>query len=332
MVKTRGLAAGALLACALTAAILAANSARGDVISFDDVVVGPSGFLHDRRHRLDHIARDDARIDEVFPIKHQCSEVPVLIHAQRRTAERMVESCSALKWADDRFHALMQTNPEDAVASVNVYGHLTTTMEMFVLDRDDPEYENYLQEFWNENRAGVYFSGISLVGQSESMGREREDARNFFLSVEVHEYVHHLQSSGFVSAQLREFLPIWTEGFATYIQYEYEISVFRPGWYGPLGSYDYLGWEYLEEALVRPSVRPNGLLPLTAFVDRQAITDELSGYTPREILYFWGAWFFRFLVDVHPQELVRLKEVPEGGKKGRTRPHGSSERRLVRLG
>ena len=304
----------------LAVIILAANTARADVTSLDDVV-GPGGHLHNRRHQLDHIARDDVRIDEVFPIKHQCSEVPVLIHAQRRTVERMVESCNALKWADDRFHALMQTNPGDAIASVNFYGRLTTEMEMFVLDRDDPKYEDYLQEFWNENRAGVYFDGVTLVGQSERMERERQDARIFFLSVEVHEYVHHLQFSGFVSAQLREFLPVWTEGFATYIQYEYEISVFRPGWYGPLDSFDHLGWEYIEVALVRPSVRRNDLPPLTAFLDLQDIRAELSGYTPTQIIYYWGAWFFRFLVEVHPTELVGLKEVLEGGKDADTRIH-----------
>ena len=232
----------------------------------------------------------------------------------------MVESCNALKWADDRFHALMQTNPSDAIASVNFYGRLTTEMEMFVLDLDDPKYEDYLQEFWNENRAGVYFDGITLVGHSERMEREREDARIFFLSVEVHEYVHHLQFSGFVSAKLKELLPVWTEGFATYIQYEYEISVFRPGWYGPLGSY-HLGWEYIEVALVRPSVRLNDLPSLTAFLDWQDITAALSGYTPTEIIYYWGAWFFRFLVEVHPTELMGLKEVLEGGKEADARIH-----------
>ena len=310
MLKARA-AAFALLALA----ILAANSARGDVISFDGVVVGPSSFLHDRRHRLDHIARDDARIDEVFPIKHQCSEVPVLIHAQRRTVERMVESCSALKWAEDRFHALMQTNPEDAVASVNVYGHLTTAMEMFVLDLDDPEYKNYLQEFWNEKRAGVYLDGVALVGDRDGLGeREREHYRMSFLSVEVHEYVHHLQLTVLSVLNFESFLAIWLEGFATYIQYEYELSVFRPGWYGPLGSYDHLGWEYIEEVVVRPSVRLSGLPQLTAFLDWQDIQAELAGYTLTHIIYHWGAWFFRFLVDVHPAELVRLKEVLEGGR------------------
>ena len=143
---------------------------------------------------------------------------------------------------------------------------------------------------------------------------------DFFLSVEVHEYVHHLQFSGFVSAKLKELLPVWTEGFATYIQYEYEISVFRPGWYGPLGSY-HLGWEYIEVALVRPSVRLNDLPSLTAFLDWQDITAALSGYTPAEIIYYWGAWFFRFLVEVHPTELVGLKEVLEGGGEADARIH-----------
>ena len=110
MVKTHGSALSALLGwgavgrlkswavgfALLAVAILAASTARGDVISFDDVV-GPGGHLHNRRHQSNHIARDDVRIDEVFPIKHQCSEVPVLIHAQRRTMERMVDSCRALK-------------------------------------------------------------------------------------------------------------------------------------------------------------------------------------------------------------------------------------------
>ena len=297
----------------LAVAILAANTARGDLISFGDIV-WPGGFPH-RQHQQDHIARDDARIDEVFPIKHQCSEVPVLIHAQRRTVERMVESCNALKWADDRFHALMQTNPGDAVARANVYGHLTTAMEMFVLDLDDPEHENYLQEFWSTDRAGVYLDGVSLVGQREGMGeRERENNHILFLSVEVHEYVHHLQLTVLPVLNFESFLAIWLEGFASYIQNEYELAVFRPGWYGPLGSFDHLEWEYIEEALVRRSVRLNGLPPLTAFLDWQDIRAELSGYTPTQIIYYWGAWLFRFLVEVHPQELVRLKEVLEGGR------------------
>ena len=292
----------------LAVAILAANTARGDVISFDDVV-GHSRFFHDRRHQLDHIARDDVRIDEVFPVKHQCSEVPVLIHAQRRTVERMVESCSALKWADDRFHALMQTNPGDAVARVNVYGHLTTAMEMFVLDLDDPEYENYLQEFWNEDRAGVYLEGVALVGQREGMGEsEREYFRNFFLSVEVHEYIHHLQYTfGWLGAPL----PIWLEGGATFMQFEYVRSALRNDWYSLATAFDVDGWEVVEERVIPRGLR-NGLPELTAFFEPYSEwKDLLEEFTLAEVVYYWGAWIIRFLVERRSQDLSDLKETYE---------------------
>ena len=110
-------------AVALLALTLMAMPAVGDVIWPDIDVIGRNDFFDYRHHRpTDYIYRDDSRIDEVFPIKHRCSEVRVLIHAQRRTVERMIESCKALKWADDRFHALMQTNPGDALAEPKVYG------------------------------------------------------------------------------------------------------------------------------------------------------------------------------------------------------------------
>ena len=101
----------AAITALLALATLTAMPALGDVLVRTNVIgLDDSGV------------RDDARLNEVFTIKHQCSEVPVLIHAQRRTTERMIESCQALKWADDRFHELMQTNPAAKLIKDNWYG------------------------------------------------------------------------------------------------------------------------------------------------------------------------------------------------------------------
>ena len=253
-------------AVALLALILMAMPAVGDVIWPDIDVIGRNDFFDYRHHRpTDYIYRDDTRIDEVFPIKHRCSEVRVLIHAQRRTMERMIESCKALKWADDRFHALMQTSPGDALAKSNVYGTVTTLMEMFVLDRGDPEFVNYLMEFWNSDRSGFYIGGVAVVSEREEdteMPRWRY-LRGHHLSIEVHEYVHHLQFDfGWLGAPL----PIWDEGGATFIQFEYVRSVLRNDWYATGWDFSVDGWEVVEERVVPRGLR-NGLPQLTTFFD-----------------------------------------------------------------
>ena len=293
-------------AIALLAFTLMAMPAAGDVRP-QSGVVWPDDFLDNRGRPLDHLDRDDSRINEVFPVKHRCSEVLVLIHAQRRTEERMIESCNALKWAADRFHALMQTNPSDAVAEVNVYGHLTTVMEMFVLDRNDPEYRNYLTEFWDLGDidfAGIYLGGIAVVA-------EREDGLTI-LPTEVHEYVHNLQYD-FVSGWLGARLPIWIEGAATFIQLEYIHTVLRNDWYGPPWAFDIGGWEAVEEMVV-PRAQRHGLPQLTAFLDEHGDQwqDLLDEYAQWEIEYNWGAWVIRFLDERHSAALSSLREMFEG--------------------
>lgn len=287
----------------VTVATLMAMPAAGDARTDSDVW-WPNNVLDNRHHPLEHLDRDDFRINEVFPVKHRCTEVPVLIHAQRRTVERMIESCDALKWTADRFHVLMQTNPGDAVAAVNVYGHLTTVMEMFVLDRDDPQHRNYLKEFWDKDFAGQYFGGIVVVS-------ETEDGLTI-LPYEVHEYVHHLQYD-FASPWIQSRLPIWIEGFATFIQTDYVHSVLRNEWYGPSWTFRFAGWEFIEEYVVRQRL-PESLPNLTAFLDRDGDQwqDLLQEYSQVWIEYYWGAWVFRFLAEMHHAELSNLREIFEG--------------------
>ena len=299
-------------AVALLALTLMAMLAVGDVIWPDIDVIGRNDFFDYRHHRpTDYIYRDDSRIDEVFPIKHRCSEVRVLIHAQRRTMGRMIESCKALKWADDRFHALMQTNPGDALAKSNVYGTVTTLMEMFVLDRGDPEFVNYLMEFWNSDRSGFYIEGVAVVSEREEdteMPRWRY-LRGHHLSIEVHEYVHHLQFDfGWLGAPL----PIWDEGGATFIQFEYVRSVLRNDWYATAWDFSVDGWEVVEERVVPRGLR-NGLPQLTTFFDEHGDKweDLLNEFTLSEVIYFWGAWIVRFILERHRAELPDLKEMYE---------------------
>ena len=289
-------------------ATLTAMPAVGDFRLDSNGIWWPDNVLDHRHHSSDHIDRDDSRIDEVFPVKHRCSEVDVLIHAQRRTMERMIESCNALKWTADRFHALMQTNPHGAAAKVNVYGHATTVMEMFVLDWDDPEYESYFKEFWDSDSwGGRYFRGISLVSES-SLASESEDGIHS-LDVEVHEYVHHLQYSFDLLSWL---LPTWIEGFATFLQIEFVHSVLRDGWYIPQDSFGYTDWRFIERQIVRPRLQdpPH----LTTFLDRNSDQwqDLLSEYHDSGIVYYWGAWVFRFLAERHHTALLNLREMLEG--------------------
>ena len=226
----------------------------------------------------------------------------------------MIESCNALKWAADRFDALMQTNRGDAVADVNAYGDLTTVMEMFVLDVDDPEIRNYLKEFWDLDHAGRYFGGVAVVAEREPACARacREGDGLSILPTEVHEYVHHLQYDGVVSAWLQPRLPIWIEGFATYIQTEYIHSVLRNEGYGPPWTFRYIDWEFIEY-LVRQRLQ-QGLPDLMAFLDRNGDQwqDLLDEYSQRQVEYYWGAWVFRFFVERHYSELSNLKEMFEG--------------------
>ena len=226
----------------------------------------------------------------------------------------MIESCNALKWAADRFDALMQTNRGDAVPQVNVYGHLTTVMEMFVLDVDDPEIRNYLKEFWDLDRAGRFFGGVAVVAEREPACAQdcREGDGVPILPIEIHEYVHHLQHDGVVNGWLQGRLPIWIEGFATYIQTEYIHSVLRNEGYGSPWTFHYTDWEFVEY-LVRQRLQ-QGLPDLVAFLDRDGDQwqDLLAEYSQQEVEYYWGAWVFRFFVERHYSELSNLKEMFEG--------------------
>lgn len=281
---------------------LAAMPAAGDFRLDSDGIWQLGNVLYHRHHALDYIDRDDSRIDEVFPVKHRCSEVDVLIHAQHRTVERMIESCNALKWTADRFHALMQTNPRDAAANTNVYGHATTLMEMFVLDWNDPEYRSYFRRFWDLDQAygGIYLAGVSLVLESEDQPSA--------LPVEVHEYVHHLQYSFSLPGA---HLPIWLEGFATFIQMEYVHSILRHEWFIPQDSFPYTDWIFIEKRIVRPRLQ-QGPPRLTTFLDRNSDQwQDLQNAYSDAVEYYWGAWFFRFLVEGHHAELLNLKEMLE---------------------
>ena len=290
-----GLHVKAAITALLAIAMLTAMPALGDVLVRTNVIgLDDSGV------------RDDARLNEVFTIKHQCSEVPVLIHAQRRTTERMIESCQALKWADDRFHELMQTNPAAKSIRDNWYGTPTAMMEMFVVDFDDEEYWNHLKEFWNLDRAGYYLGGVAVV--SESIDRERNGERVTNIYVEVHEYVHHLQFR-FVSVDFVIWFPLWLEGLAQFITLEYIRTEIRNDWYGSILAFRQGSWNDVEEFVIRRGLR-RGLPHLSAFLDENGDQwqDLLDEFTRIEIVYDWGAWFFRFLVERHHAVLLNLKE------------------------
>ena len=293
-----GLHMKAAITALLALATLTAMPAQGDVLVRTNVIgLDDSGV------------RDDARLNEVFTIKHQCSEVPVLIHAQRRTTERMMESCQALKWADDRFHELMRTNPAEKLIKDNWYGTPSAIMEMFVVDFDDEEFWNHLKEFWNLDSAGYYLGGVAVV--SESIDGERTGEYVTRIPVEVHEYVHHLQFS-FVNGHFIIKFPLWLEGFAQFITYEYIRTKIRNDWYGSLLAFRQSCWDTVEELVIRRGLR-RGLPHLSAFLDEHGDQwqDLLNEFTRNEIVYNWGAWLFRFLVERHHAVLIELKEVFE---------------------
>ena len=295
----------AAITALLALATLTAMPALGDVLVRTNVIgLDDSGV------------RDDARLNEVFTIKHQCSEVPVLIHAQRRTTERMMESCQALKWADDRFHELMRTNPAEKLIKDNWYGTPSAIMEMFVVDFDDEEFWNHLKEFWNLDSAGYYLGGVAVV--SESIDGERTGEHVTRIPIEVHEYVHHLQFS-FVNGHFILKFPLWLEGFAQFITYEYIRTKIRNDWYGSLLAFRQSCWDTVEELVIRRGLR-RGLPHLSAFLDEHGDQwqDLLNEFTRNEIVYNWGAWLFRFLVERHHAVLIELKEVFEDERlKGR---------------
>ena len=288
----------AAITALLALATLTAMPALGDVLVRTNVIgLDDSGV------------RDDARLNEVFTIKHQCSEVPVLIHAQRRTTERMIESCQALKWADDRFHELMQTNPAAKLIKDNWYGTPSATMEMFVVDFDDEESGNHLKEFWNLDRGGYYLGGVAVV--TESIDGERTGEYVTIIPIEVHEYVHHLQFS-FVNGHFILKFPLWLEGFAQFITNEYIRTKIRNDWYGSLLAFRQSCWDTVEELVIRRGLR-RGLPHLSAFLDEHGDQwqDLLNEFTRDEIVYEWGAWLFRFLVERHHAVILNLKEVFE---------------------
>ena len=179
-------------------------------------------------------------------------------------------------------------------------------MEMFVVDFDDEEYWNHLKEFWNLDRAGYYLGGVAVV--SESIDRERNGERVTNIYVEVHEYVHHLQFR-FVSVDFVIWFPLWLEGLAQFIMYEYIRTEIRNDWYGSILAFREGSWNDVEELVIRRGLR-RGLPHLSTFLDENGDQwqDLLDEFTRREIVYSWGAWFFRFLVERHHTVLLNLKE------------------------